>query len=255
MSQVLPDFIRNTVVDPMHLFMRIGKLLFEIWLFPEYKNHKASISQHSNSIRQRICSIAPPSFVPRLPRRIDDFAYWKASEIILWLLIYSIVVLNGEMSGEYFAHHQMLVHGIYLLSQKSASQNDIHEPRRLLRNYVGDFERLYGLKFMSCCVHSLLHLADLVEDYGPCWVFTCFDFENANGIPKSLVNATRNAQIQICKGVSLHLILEGLKQKYVRERSTSALFLEKLEKKALIDAKCNMLETVLLLLVAPKNSM
>lgn len=54
MSQILPDFNRNTVVDPMHLFMGIGKLLFKIRLPPEHKDHQASISKHFNSIRQRI---------------------------------------------------------------------------------------------------------------------------------------------------------------------------------------------------------
>lgn len=231
MSEIFPDFIQNFVIDPMHLLSGVGKLLFTIWMLPENKNHSSSLSEHYNSIRHRICSITPPSFVPRLPRKIDDFAYWKASEIILWLLVYSILVLTGKMNEEYLAHHKLLVHGIYLLYQKSVSRNDITNARHLLHQYVSDFERLYGSKFMTCNVHSLLHLSDLVLQFGPSWVLTCFPFENANGILKMLVHATRNAQIQICKGVSLYLMLDGLKKKYIREDSVSALFSSKLERK------------------------
>lgn len=122
------------------------------------------------------------------------------------------------MDMEYLAHHKLLVSAIYLLYSKSVSKIDIDNARHLLHKYVGDFERLYGLGYMSCNVHSLLHLADLVRDFGPLWVFTCFPFENANGILKRLVHATRHAQIQICKGVCVSVFDTGWIEKKIYTR-------------------------------------
>lgn len=69
MSKILPDFIRNTVIDPMHMIMGVTKLLFRIWFFSNDVNLPAGakMSEHFHSVRQRILSIAPPSFVPRVP--------------------------------------------------------------------------------------------------------------------------------------------------------------------------------------------
>lgn len=233
MSYILPDFIRYTAIDPMHLLSGLGKDLFRMWFLPEHHKHPASMSTQFKTVRDRISSITPPSFVERLPRKIDDFSYWKASEIITWLLMYSIVTLTGIMSEAYLSHHQLLVSGIYLLYQKSVSEYDIGMARQLLHQYVKDYKRLYHVEFMTSNLHSLLHLADLVRDFGPLWVFTCFPFENANGILKLLVHATRDAQLQICKGASLYIILQGLHDRYIQEGSRSEVFYEKLDKKGI----------------------
>ena len=34
---------------------------------------------------------------------------------------------------------------------------------------------------MSANVHSLLHLTEVVKDFGPLWGHSCFAFEHANG--------------------------------------------------------------------------
>lgn len=253
MSIIFPEYIDNFVLDPMHMLSGIGKLLLKIWFMLKPRDHEASISKHLDAIRQRILSIAPPSFVSRLPRKIDDFAYWKASEIILRLLVYSIVLLNGKMDVKYLEHHKLLVYGIYLLYQKSVSQDDIKKARRLLQQYVGQFDGRYSLENMVFHIYSLLHLADLVEAYGPLWVFTNFPFENANGILKLLVHATRNAQIQICLEVSLYLTLDVLKKSISASAVTVSFFMTNYKKEGHIGASCIMYPMVLQLLVVQKN--
>ena len=37
-------------------------------------------------------------------------------------------------------------------------------------------------KTMTMKVHELCHIALFVKAFGPLWVFSCFPYENANGI-------------------------------------------------------------------------
>jgi len=38
-----------------------------------------------------------------------------------------------------------------------------------------------GERYMTVCLHSLMHLPDCVRNLGPLWSHSCFAFESANG--------------------------------------------------------------------------
>lgn len=123
----------------MHLLSGPVKLLFVFWFTIEYKNHPASLLKHLEAINNRLCSIEPPSSVERMPRSLRDFKYWKALELIIFLLNYSSVLFHDKMPGKYFNHHYKLVLGISLSYQKSVSMNDLRQARRLLYSYVSEY--------------------------------------------------------------------------------------------------------------------
>ena len=82
-----------------------------------------------------------------------------------------------------------------------------------LKEYVKNFANLYGLKNLTCNIHSLLHLADNVRKFGPLFITTCFGFENLNGILKKLVKSSNKPELQICSSVSLYLNYDLIKEK------------------------------------------
>jgi len=73
---------------------------------------------------------------------------------------------------------------------------------------------------MTLNVHSLLHLTDCVRELGPLWVFSCFYFENQNGILKSLVHGTQQVDKQILSSFSYEKNLPAAAEDLIPERST-----------------------------------
>lgn len=106
-SKIVPDFIKATKIDGMHLFMGLAEMLLGFWVSPNFHDHPASMSGYTKLINRRLLSMTVPSFVERLPRGTDDFKYWKAWELIIFIAYYSIPVLNDIMKKEYSEHHQL----------------------------------------------------------------------------------------------------------------------------------------------------
>ena len=198
----------------MHcVFIGIVKKLCWFWFDSENYNHPSSLSRFLAIINKRLLAITPSNYVPRLPRSIADFAYWKASELKLFLLIYSIPILSDLMKEKYLNHHKLLVFSIYLLSQPSVALESIEKASQMLNEYVLQYAHLYGDRHMSMNLHLLLHLPTIVKRFGPLWVTSCFSFENMNGILKSLIHGTKYAELQICSSVSYFFNYSELKKK------------------------------------------
>ena len=53
---------------------------------------------------------------------------------------------------------------------------------------------------MTINVHSLLHLVEDVQNFGPLWCHSCFIFENMNGVLKALFHGSQrvNKQVHFC---------------------------------------------------------
>ena len=88
LSKIVFKFIETTSIDVMHcVYIGITKKLEWLWFNSENHEHPSSLTKFLNVINARILSISPPKNVPRFPRSIADFSYWKASELKLFLLI------------------------------------------------------------------------------------------------------------------------------------------------------------------------
>uniref|UniRef100_A0A6V7IHC1 Transposase domain-containing protein n=1 Tax=Bracon brevicornis TaxID=1563983 RepID=A0A6V7IHC1_9HYME len=255
LTQIVEDYVRSTVIDPMHLISGISKMLLSIWFDPSNKNHRASLLSHSKTVNKLLSGIAPPSFVERKPRTLDDSSYWKASELITWLLVFSLPILTTIMPQKYLNHHTQLVYALYLCCQKSVLIADLTKARTLLLSYVSEFKELYGEKFMTCNLHSLLHLCQIVQDFGPLSIYSCFPFENANGILKSLLHATRDAQLQIYDAVSSYVQLDSLKSKFLEKDSNAMEFCNRLERKGTHRLKLSIVHDKIFITGVPKKLM
>ena len=54
-----------------------------------------------------------------------------------------------------------------------------------------------GERYASLNLHYLLHYPEAVQQLGPMWANTCYEFENANGELKQLFHGTRKIDIQV----------------------------------------------------------
>lgn len=228
LSQIVHDYVNSTAIDIMHcIYQGITKKLLSFWFETENRTQAYSLLAFINVVDEKIKCLALPSFLPRIPRKINDHAHWKASELKLFLLVYSLPVLKCIMSNRYFEHHILLVYGITLLSLSSISEQMITDAKRALNEYVSRFEVLYGRKNLVCNVHLLLHLPEEVRKFGPLWTMSCFPFENLNGVLKSYVHGSRYPELQIYSSVSTFLSLSELKQKYLRPGTSAFEFCKK----------------------------
>lgn len=238
----------------MHnVFLGVQKKLMTLWFDSEYNSYSFSLHPFIGIINSRIKNIKLPSFVPRIPRKVEDYGHWKANELKLFLLVYSLAMLKDLMQEQYFNHHMLLVQSISLLNSSSVSENMIKESRRLLNEYVKQFEVLYGKKHLTCNLHLLRHLADEVIKFGPLWTVTCFIFENLNGILKSFVHGTRYAELQIYSSVKTYLCMPILKQKILQPNTEVFKFCQKIEKSGVFKYKLKPLGEKIFAIGAFKN--
>ena len=146
------------VYDHMHcIFQGVTKKLLTIWFDVDYRNHPSSQLPFTHIVDERLKRLTPPPFINRMPRKVSEISYWKASELETFLLVYSLPVLANIMDEEYFEYHILLVHAISFLNFSSISDGMVETARRLLTEYVMRFEYLYGKKCMTCNVYLNEH--------------------------------------------------------------------------------------------------
>ncbi|KAK3922756.1 UDP-N-acetylmuramoyl-L-alanyl-D-glutamate--2,6-diaminopimelate ligase [Frankliniella fusca] len=210
LSKIVPDTIRGTAIDPMHLLSGISKKILELLLCTKASSKKWSVSSHLGILDRRLLSIKPPAHIMRMPRSHQEKAFWKMSEWLHWLTEYAVPVLYQIMPPRYFHHFCTLVAAIQLLSSDVVTEEDIVQAERLLNVYVSQLADFYSVNILTMNFHLLLHLPEVVRDLGPTWVYTCFPLENLNGIVLNLVHGTRWADRQIATSVQTCLGLPNI---------------------------------------------
>lgn len=230
LSKICYDFINSTAIDSMHCVdLGVCKKLFTVLFDKQYATHPASLYRYVDTINSRISSIRPPCNVIRQPRSISDMKYWKAHEFRAFLLYYSLPLLHDLMDKNYFIHLKFLVLAMTLLHQESISDYMITLASRLISEFVGRYEDLYGLSHMSCNLHHLLHLPDAVRNLGPLWVTSCYPFEGLNGLLKKLIHGTRYVQLQVSSAITVFINITREKIRTFFPGSQIASFCERLE--------------------------
>ena len=225
------DLVEGTCIDYMHgILLGVTKLLLSLWFLPEHNSKAFSLATFVGLIDKRLKNIKPPNNITRLPRSIKDhLKYWKASEFRSWLLYYSLPVLRDIQSEDYFQHYLLFVNAIFILLQDSIMPVDIDRSESILKHFCCLFAALYGDRYMTCNVHQLLHLPEMVRQMGPLWAYSCFSFENANGNILKFFNGTQNVDFQIVETISLMQALPILQKKYIDSESPEDILLKTLK--------------------------
>lgn len=160
-------FPTNFVVDYMHAVC-LGFVRSVTCLWLSSKRKKFNLSVHIKELKQRLTSLQPVHEIGRLPRSLDERAYWKASEWLYWLLYYSPIVLDGLLPNQYFSNWVEFVDIMHFLLAKSIPLDRLDEVQQKLMKFRKDFQSLYGITEMKYNTHLLIHLAGTVKTGDHC---------------------------------------------------------------------------------------
>ncbi|KAL5237438.1 hypothetical protein ACI65C_004848 [Semiaphis heraclei] len=183
----LPIDIPSVVVlEYMHnACLGVMKKLLSFWV----KGKKPVRLVNPESISEELCNIK--SFLPvefnRLPRPLDEFEYWKASEFRTFLIYTGPIVLRGRLKTTFYNHFMILCCAIRILICPITCV-----AKMLLKQFVSDYPSHYGPEYVGYNVHGLIHIADFVLTHGCLDRFSAFKYENyLQFVKKSCKNASQ----------------------------------------------------------------
>lgn len=172
------DVVSNFSLDYMHLIClgTVKKLIF-LWKKGPYSVRLPSwkidiISHDAISLKTSF-----PCEFSRIPRSLDEFSRFEATEFRTYLLYIFPIILSKTLSLNCYKHFMALnIAMIVLLSPDHISY--VNYARNLLKYFVHTFKDIYGSQYISHKMHGLLHITDDYERYGPLDNCSAFPFAN-----------------------------------------------------------------------------
>lgn len=225
------DYVCTTAVDDMHcVYLGTAIQLLTLITDEKYKEKPWSLNHKLDVLEARLASAKPPNFVHRLPREIVQLKKWKAAESKSYLLFYALAIFYELLPHNYYEHFKLLVVGVYLLSTRSVSENDINLSEKLLHQFVKEMHTLYGPRHMLPNTHQLLHLPLTCRKFGPLPMISCFHYEDFNGKLKAMIHGTRHPEKQIVSRASLLMNMATFRERYLVEGSKTHKFCDRMMK-------------------------
>jgi len=167
------------------------------------------------SFDARLTDIQPPCEITRIPQSIKQRTQWKASEYKNFLLYYSLICLDGLLPKKYVKHWLLYVYSINIYLKTKILDDQYITATFVIRKFVLDVEKLYGIHFMSYNIHLLLHIPAAVQKFVALWAWSTFPFESFNYILQNSFNGTQYVPDQIYK---FYVRLNYMKQNTVFNR-------------------------------------
>lgn len=214
---MLPDFMHA-------ILLGVTKHFLEIVVTTTKKPYYIGKPRMVRKMNDRIKSLRHSTSISRCMRVINDRKQWKASEYLLWLIVYSLVVFEGILPAPYLEHWAMLVAGINILLQDRITYEDIARARMYLIKFVVKFQTFFGKQNMRYNIHLILHMCRSVLEWGPLWAINCFTFENKNRLILQLKKNPRHAAIEIANKFLLFKSLDKLRNSMIITQRSKDFF-------------------------------
>lgn len=144
----------------------VTKRLIEFWVKSKRNVRLTETSRDQISTDLINLRVYVPTEFSRLPRKIDDIDYWKATELRSFLLYFGPIVLKGRLMKQFYSHFMLLSSAIKILVCPILCRTQINLAEELLREFVISYSSLYGEHCVSYNVHSLIHLPLYVRIHG-----------------------------------------------------------------------------------------
>ena len=197
------DMIKKFPIDYMHqLCLGVMRKLILIWMRGK-RDVKISAGQ-VETISSKLVDLKSciPNTFARKPRSLADVDRWKATEFRQFLLYTGKIVLNGILRQEQFEHFLCLSVASCILVCPRLAQLYRDYAKQLMEYFVEQGKILYGDEFLVYNVHSMVHLADEVKEFGSLDACSSFPFENYMQKLKRLVRSGKNPIAQVAKRMS-----------------------------------------------------
>ena len=221
------DMVKKFPIDYMHqLCLGVMRKLMLLWIRGN-RSVKMSAGQ-VESVSRKLVNLKPfvPSFFARKPRSLAEIDRWKATEFRQFLLYTGKIALHDILRPDMYEHFLVLSVASSILVCPSLAHSYKDYAKQLLEYFVEQGKVLYGDEFVVYNVHSMIHLADEVGEYGSLDACSSFPFENYMQKLKRLVRSGRNPMVQIAKRLAeFSGIVEPVKVSVSPKRSESAFLL------------------------------
>jgi hypothetical protein len=199
LNDICPELVTRCSLDYMHLVcLGVVRRMCNFWK----KGHKnfGLGGKCIEIISKNLLSLADniPSDFVRKPRSLQFLDRFKATEFRLLLLYSGPVALKGVLSSEMYTHFMSLSLAMHILLSPKRCVEHCNYARELLRYFVANCHVFYGKAMVVYNVHSLLHIADDVENF-KCALdnLSAFPFENYMQQLKRYVRSTTNPLQQV----------------------------------------------------------
>ena len=166
------------------------------YYFSKVKNFNVSCKLKTDQIRSLSDEIlqyrdCTPSEFQRKLRSLDYLIHYKGTEFRSLLLYFSPFLFKKYLSEKVYQHLLLLHCSYYIFVCDRHTQYYAHA-HRCLEIFVREHGAIFGEHSVSYNVHSLLHIYEFVQRYGPVSNFSTFKFENYLGKLKRRIKVTRH---------------------------------------------------------------
>ncbi|CAF3093800.1 unnamed protein product [Rotaria sp. Silwood2] len=134
-----------------------------------------------------LAAVKIPTTTSRRFRSIKKLERYKANEFRSLMHHGSTVLLRAKLP-KYRRHFALLLAAVNIASKDVIRDCDVKLVKELLQQYVKDWQKIFGLRYMSYNVHSLLHVYESIEFLGPLYMYSTFNFEDLVEEPTKQVN-------------------------------------------------------------------
>ncbi|CAF1505410.1 unnamed protein product [Adineta ricciae] len=171
--------------------------MLSLWLSPKYRSKPWSIHQHIEELAQLFKQVRLPSTTTRIPRTLMDYPKFKANELRV-LLLFGYVIFSNILPNAFYNHLLQLVCLLHLAENRRIPTHNIMIMQSLGESFVVEFPLLYTERHYVQVVHSVVHIAATVRDFGPLTHYTTFNFEDQLGfLTRTCKSTRRHAQEMI----------------------------------------------------------
>ena len=181
--------VRCTVVDPMHnLFLGTAKRMVELWqrlTNPDTGDYFLTPA-HFHEMKLQLDGMDLPPGYELSARKIGQrCAFMTAAEWRVFTLV-SPLLLKGRLPRSHLDIWLLFVDANRILARPSIHVSEVQQAHNLLRAFCLAVSEMYGDQEITPNMHTHLHLATTILDFGPVHSYWLFSFERYNGIVKSI---------------------------------------------------------------------
>ena len=197
------NLVKCIPIDYMHAVLEgVTKQFLSMWITT--KNHKSSfyLGKKLKDVDRLLVTVRPPCSFRRSPRAIgSSFNFGKPVNYV-----HGFYIIHCQLSSciyllHYVHHWSLLVFSIHALLGMSIEKNHLPLINDTLKMFHLMTEELYGIEACTANLHSLLHLTDFVQLWGPLWTHSLFGFESMNGHVRKYFHGTQQILDQLAFSV------------------------------------------------------
>ncbi|XP_057326524.1 uncharacterized protein LOC130668312 [Microplitis mediator] len=195
------DLVKQVPFDYMHLIcLVVMKKVVEASVFGKCEPRKLE-SFKVEFLSRRLITLqhyCPREFA-RIPRELEKYSKYKATEFRQLLLYTYIVVSKGIIPNVHY-NHFLLIHGaMRVLLKDTSPPEDVEFADNAIKTFVSESENIFGLQFLTYNIHGSLHLVSDYKLYGSLDSISAFTYENRMPFYRSYVRKPDQILQQIYK--------------------------------------------------------